>query len=155
MTQELYGARDESDLCPHCKMEPESILHCLVRCKRAVAVRQELAIATAKELRELGVSPKSKVKVWFDNIELASNKIKKSEGRKTSREYLVGMMGIENGAVKDVANGLVLAGFKRAIAEKKARSFVGRVKRNCIVALHKLYKASKQSETQPSLCERW
>ncbi len=91
----------------------------------------------------------------FDNIELASNKIKKSEGRKTSREYLVGMMGIENGAVKDVANGLVLAGFKRAIAEKKARSFVGRVKRNCIVALHKLNKASKQSEIQPSLCKRW
>ena len=124
-------------------MEPESILHCLVRCKRAIAVRQELAIATAKELRELGVSPKSKVKVWFDNIELASNKIKKVAGRKTSREYLCGMMGIENGAVKEVENGLVMAGIKRATAEKKARTVVGKVKRKCLMALHKLYNASR------------
>ncbi len=48
--QELYGVKGESDLYPHCKMESESILHCL-GCKRAIAVRQELVIATAKELR--------------------------------------------------------------------------------------------------------
>ncbi len=128
-------------------MVPESILYCLVRCKNAIPVRQELAIATTKVLREFGVSPKNKVKVEFDNIEHVSNKIKRSEGWRTSREYLVGMMGIENGAIMDVVNDLVLAGFKRAIAEKKARGFVGRVKRNCIIALHKLYKASTQSET--------
>ncbi len=83
-------------------------------------------------------NPKSKVKVWFDNQGIASNKIKKVTGRKTSREYLCGMMGIENGAVKEVENGLVMAGIKRAITEKKGRTVVGKVKRS-----HKLYKASR------------
>ncbi len=145
--QELYGAKGESNLCPHCKKEPESIHHCLVRCKKAIAVRHELVITTAKELRELGVSPKSKVKVRFDNIELTFNKIKKVAGRKTSREYLCGMMGIENGVVKEVENGLVVAGIKRATAEKKVRTVVGKVKRKCLMVLHKLFKASRRGKS--------
>ncbi len=109
----------------------------------AIAVRQELAITTAKELRDLSVSPMCKVKVWFNNIELAFNKIKKVAGRKASREYLCGMIDIENGAVKEVGNGLVMAGIKRATAEKKARTVVGKVKRKYLMALHKLFKASR------------
>ncbi len=98
--QELFGTNDESVLCPHCKMEPETILHCLVRCKGVIVDQKELAIAIAKELRELGVSPKYTVKIWFDNIQFARHRIKKMEERKTSRGYLITMMGIENGAVK-------------------------------------------------------
>ncbi len=49
-----------------------------------VAVHQNLAFASAKKLLEVEVSPKSMVKVLLNNIELASNKIKKSEGRKRS-----------------------------------------------------------------------
>ncbi len=44
-------------------------------------------------------------------------------GRMTSREYLRGMMGVENSAVMEVSKGLVMAGNKPAEAEKKARIF--------------------------------
>ncbi len=64
----------------------------------------------------------------------------------TSREYLSGMMGVENSAVKEVSKGLVMAGNKPPVAEKNARIFVNRVKRNCLITLFKLFKASK-SET--------
>ncbi len=76
--------------------------------QKTIAVRQEPAIATAKELREYDVSPKSMVKEWYDNIELASNKIKWAAGRKTSREHLCVVMGIENGVVNEVENRLVV-----------------------------------------------
>ncbi len=74
------------------------------------------------------------------------NKVERS-GRMTSREYLRGMMGVENSAVKEVSKGLVVAGIKPAVEEKKARTFVNKVKRNCVITLYKLFKASKQSET--------
>ncbi len=64
----------------------------------------------------------------------------------TSREYLSRMMGVENSAVKEVSKGLVMTGNKPPVAEKKARIFVNRVKRNCLITLFKLFKAYK-SET--------
>ncbi len=57
----------------------------------------------------------------------------------TSREYLRGMMGVENSAVKEVSKGQVVAGNKPAVAEKKARTFV---MMNCVITLYKQFKAS-------------
>ncbi|MNY78141.1 hypothetical protein D3C86_2182780 [compost metagenome] len=63
--------------------------------------------------------------------------------RKSSREYLMGMMGLENDAVDQVMDALMKNGMKQEVAQRKARSFVCWVKSRCITVLHRLYQQSK------------
>ncbi len=108
MTSVLLGQRTAT-----CAKEPFTI---------RVIIWELLKIDGKGQLRALGVSPECTVRIWFHNVLLRRNKVERS-GRMTSREYLRGMMGVENSAVKEVYKGLVVAGNKPAVAEKKSKQF--------------------------------
>ena len=85
--------------------------------------------------------------LWFDKV-VFRNGVLFPRSRKTSREYLSGMMGIESEALDEVMDALVKNGMKLELAHRKARSFVSWVKSRCIVTLHTLYQQSKDYKQQ-------
>ena len=67
----LYNTGTEPSMCVWCNKEPESVLHCLIRCSRAVYARRCLALIVSKELTSMGVSC---IDIWFDNVRLKDGK---------------------------------------------------------------------------------
>ena len=68
--------------------------------------------------------------------------------RKSSKEFLLGMMGVEKEAVDQIMRGMRKNGIKKEIAEKRARTFVNKVKRRCVETLHQLYTSYKEGTKQ-------
>ncbi|MNE89304.1 hypothetical protein D3C80_1867030 [compost metagenome] len=110
--------------------------------------RRRLALSVGQDLDKLGIHHKQQINIWFDNVVWKDGKITVREYRKTSKEFLSGMMGVEYEAVEQVTKGLRMNGMKKVMAEKKAKSFVNRVKRRCVDTLHRLFISHKEDTQQ-------
>ncbi|MNE63021.1 hypothetical protein D3C80_1583450 [compost metagenome] len=97
---------------------------------------------------KLGVARQSHIDIWFDNLRLMEGKLSRRPMRKTSKEYLQGMMGIEVDAIEQIKDGLVLNGMNKSMAAKKAKTFVNSVKRRCLTTLHQLFTSTKEKQNQ-------
>ena len=142
----LYSDQELDVRCPICGVEDESVLHCLVRCKTASIARKKLSVRVSRQLDKLGVKGVVPIDIWFDNTQWINGRLIKNKERKTSKEYLAGMMGMECKAVKQITHALISSGKKKDVAAKKASTFVENVKRQCVQALHKLFVKSKETD---------
>lgn len=142
----LYG-EVTNEPCSRCGLEPDTLTHCLVRCQNAVVERRKLVIQVVQRLKRLPLHPTAIIPIWFDKF-IYSDKAIKASGRKTTKEYLSGMMGMENRAVGDIKRALCMNGIEEKVAERKARGFVHWVKLRCLKVLQLLYEHARKSEQE-------
>ncbi len=82
----LYNTNGRPKKCVWCQIENESVLHCLVRCPRAVKCRRLLAMTVGDELMELEVARQSFIDIWFDNLRLMEGKLSRRPAKNTFKE---------------------------------------------------------------------
>jgi len=135
----LYNDQQINQMCPKCGREEESALHCLVRCPAVIIARRKLAVNTSRQLNKLGINGSEPIDIWFDNKQWYKGKLTKTNTRKSSKDYLTGMMGMESTAVKQISQALILRGRKKEKAITIANTLVNNIKRRAVLVLHKLY----------------
>ena len=111
-------------------------------------IRRQLAVKVGHELKNMGIPDSAYADVWFDEVRLKEGKVVRQPIKKSSRELLQGMMGIETDAIMEVAEGLVSGGMKKTLAQKKAKTYVNSVKRRCLKTLHHLFITTKDKCNQ-------
>ncbi|MNE52889.1 hypothetical protein D3C80_1475860 [compost metagenome] len=142
--QQLYGVVDMDTLCPKCKLEQETVLHCLVRCPVAIMARKLLVKEVATKLSKMGLHKDQRVDMWFDNQRWCNGALQVNKRRKTSKEYMLGMLGIETRALKQVIKGMTKSGMEKKKASEKAQQFVDHTKRRCVEVMRRLFTSSKE-----------
>ena len=78
--------------------------------------------------------------IWFDNQKWLNGWLKMNSARKTSKEYMLGMLGVEARATKQITRGLT----KNGMTKDVAKLFVHNTKRRCLEVMHPLFTSSKE-----------
>ncbi|MNE39084.1 hypothetical protein D3C80_1330140 [compost metagenome] len=144
VVKNLYSLDDMDTTCPKCNFEQETVLHCLINCPVARMARILLTKEIAAKLSSMGLHKSQCVDIWFDNQQWCNGRRTPNEKRKTGKQYMLGMLGVETQAKKQVAKGLKKSGIKKDIAKKTAKQFVDNTKRRCVEVMLRLFTTSKE-----------